>query len=104
MHHRIMVRKERESKIEIAGFGGLKPQIPAISNAAESEKQTLAQSLRALFTDDAVGVFVVARMERSEIRGTVLQLDRANPDCASLHPGYARCPAITRSSVPLPAA
>jgi hypothetical protein len=47
-----MVRKERESKNEIAGFGGLKPQIPAISNAAESEKLTLAQSLRGLFTDD----------------------------------------------------
>jgi len=52
MHHRIMVRKERESKNEIAGFGGLKPPIPAISNASESEKQTPAQSVRALFTDD----------------------------------------------------
>jgi hypothetical protein len=55
MHHRIMLRKERESKNEIAGFGGLRPQIPAISNAAVSEKQTLAQSLRGLFTDDAIG-------------------------------------------------
>jgi len=52
MHHRIMVRKERESKNEIAGFGGLKLPIPAISNAAAAEKQTHAQSLRALFTDD----------------------------------------------------
>jgi hypothetical protein len=52
MHHRIMARKERESKNEIAGFRGLKPPIPAISNAAKSEKQTPAQSLRALFTDD----------------------------------------------------
>jgi hypothetical protein len=47
-----MARKERESKNEIAGFRGLKPPIPAISNAAKSEKQTPAQSLRALFTDD----------------------------------------------------
>ena len=38
MHHRIMVRPERESTNEIAGFRGLKPQIPAISNALESEK------------------------------------------------------------------
>lgn len=52
MHHRITVRKERESKNEIAGFGGLKPQIPAISNAVVSEKQTPAHSLRGLFTDD----------------------------------------------------
>src|SRR3981081_1645866 len=41
-----------QSKNEIAGFRGLKPPIPAISNAAKSEKQTPAQSLRALFTDD----------------------------------------------------
>jgi len=52
MHHRIMVRGERESTNEIAGFGALKPPIPAISNAAATEKQTLAQSLRGLFTDD----------------------------------------------------
>jgi hypothetical protein len=52
MHHRIMLRRQRESKNEIARFGGLKPQIPAISNAATSEKQTPAQSLRGLFTDD----------------------------------------------------
>jgi hypothetical protein len=52
MHHRIMVRREWESKNEIAEFGGLKPQIPAISNAAAAEKQTPAQSFRALFTDD----------------------------------------------------
>src|SRR5277367_557842 len=37
---------------EIARFGGLKLPIPAISNASRSEKQTLPQSLRALFTDD----------------------------------------------------
>src|SRR3981081_4371237 len=54
MHHRIMARKERESKNEIAGFRGLKPLIPAISNASASEKQTPAQSLRALFTDDCL--------------------------------------------------
>jgi hypothetical protein len=47
-----MVRSERESTIEFAGFGGLYLPIPAISNRLESEKQTLAQSLRALFTDD----------------------------------------------------
>jgi hypothetical protein len=52
MHHRIMVRSERESTNEIARFGLLKLQIPAISNALASEKQTPAQSLRALFTDD----------------------------------------------------
>jgi hypothetical protein len=52
MHHRIMVHRERESKNEIARFGLLKPPIPAISNASVSEKQTPAQSLRALFTDD----------------------------------------------------
>src|SRR6202142_1101734 len=37
---------------EIARFCGLKLPIPAISNASRSEKQTPAQSLRALFTDD----------------------------------------------------
>jgi hypothetical protein len=47
-----MVHRERESKNEIARFGLLKPPIPAISNASVSEKQTPAQSLRALFTDD----------------------------------------------------
>jgi hypothetical protein len=47
-----MVRRERESTNEIARFGGLKLQIPAISNAAPSEKQTTAQSLRGLFTGD----------------------------------------------------
>jgi hypothetical protein len=52
MHHRIMVHSERESKNEIARFGALKLPIPAISNASASEKQTPAQSLRALFTDD----------------------------------------------------
>jgi hypothetical protein len=52
MHHRIMVRRERESENKIARFGGLKPPIPAISNASASEKQTPAQSLRGLFTDD----------------------------------------------------
>src|SRR5206468_2932991 len=39
---------------EIARFGGLKPPIPAISNATATEKLTPAQSLRALFTDDAI--------------------------------------------------
>jgi hypothetical protein len=38
--------------MKIARFGGLKPPIPAISNAAASEKQILAQSLRGLFTGD----------------------------------------------------
>jgi hypothetical protein len=52
MHHRIMVRRERESKNEIARFGVLKLPIPAISNVSASEKQTPAQSLRGLFTDD----------------------------------------------------
>jgi hypothetical protein len=52
MHHRIMVGSERESKNEIARFGVLNLPIPAISNAASSEIQTPAQSLRALFTDD----------------------------------------------------
>jgi hypothetical protein len=41
--------------MKIARFGGLKPPIPAISNAAASEKQILAQSLRGLFTGDALG-------------------------------------------------
>ena len=54
MHHRIMARSKRESTNEIAGFEGLKRPIPAISNAPESKKQTPAQSLRALFTDDEV--------------------------------------------------
>src|SRR3954454_524303 len=52
MHHRIMVRRERESKSEIAGFGGFNLPFPAISNRLESEKETPAQSLRTLFTDD----------------------------------------------------
>jgi hypothetical protein len=52
MHHRIMLRKERESKNEIAGFGALKSPIPAISNTSAAEKQTPAQSLRDFFTDD----------------------------------------------------
>jgi hypothetical protein len=52
MHHRITVRSERESTNEIARFGVLKLPIPAISNASASEKQTSAQSLRDLFTDD----------------------------------------------------
>jgi hypothetical protein len=47
-----MARSKRESTNEIAGFEGLKRPIPAISNAPESKKQTPAQSLRALFTDD----------------------------------------------------
>jgi hypothetical protein len=51
-----MACSKRESTNEIAGFGGLKLSIPAISNAAASEKQILAQSLRTLFTDDNVWV------------------------------------------------
>jgi hypothetical protein len=47
-----MVRGERESINEIASFGLIKHQIPAISNASASEKQTPAQSLRGLFTED----------------------------------------------------
>jgi hypothetical protein len=47
-----MVRRERESTNQIARFGVLKLPIPAISNASAAEKQTPAQSLRALFTDD----------------------------------------------------
>src|SRR4051794_2381792 len=50
--HRNMVRRERESKSEIAGFGGFNLPFPAISNRLESEKETPAQSLRTLFTDD----------------------------------------------------
>jgi hypothetical protein len=49
-----MGRKERESKSEIAGFGGLNLPFPAISNRPESEKKTPAQSLRTLFTDDQI--------------------------------------------------
>jgi hypothetical protein len=54
MHHRIMGRRERESKSEIAGFGGFNLPFPAISNRLESEKETPAQSLRTLFTDDVL--------------------------------------------------
>ncbi|MGC1533590.1 MAG: hypothetical protein WA832_23330, partial [Bradyrhizobium sp.] len=39
---------------EIARFRAIEPTIPAISNAAASEKLTPAQSLRALFTDDRI--------------------------------------------------
>jgi hypothetical protein len=46
---------ERESTNETARFGVLKRQILAISNAPASEKQTPAQSLRGLFTDDVFG-------------------------------------------------
>jgi hypothetical protein len=52
MHHRITVCSERESTNQIARFGGLTLSIPAISNAPVSEKQTPAQSLTGLFTDD----------------------------------------------------
>ena len=41
---------------EIAKFGVLKRQILAISNAPASEKQTPAQSLRGLFTDDCLAM------------------------------------------------
>jgi hypothetical protein len=48
-----MVRSEREfSQNKIARFAVLKLIIPAISNAFASQKQTPAQSLRDLFTDD----------------------------------------------------
>jgi hypothetical protein len=49
-----MVCSERESTKQIASSGGLKLQIPAISNAPVSEKQTPAQSLTGLFTDDSI--------------------------------------------------
>ena len=51
MHHKIMVRSERESTNEIARFWVLKPPIPAISNASAFEKHNPAQSLRGFFTD-----------------------------------------------------
>ncbi|BAR56071.1 hypothetical protein ACVIWV_008717 [Bradyrhizobium diazoefficiens] len=41
-----------KSKIEIAGFWAVKPQSPAISNAAATGKQTLNQVLGGLFTDN----------------------------------------------------
>jgi hypothetical protein len=41
-----------QSTNEIARFAGLKLPIPAISNAAATEKQTPDQSLGGLFTDD----------------------------------------------------
>jgi hypothetical protein len=52
MHHRIMVRGERESTNEIAGFLSLKAPIPAISNGSASGKQTPDQALADLFTGD----------------------------------------------------
>jgi hypothetical protein len=55
MHHRITLRSERESTNEIARFAGLKLLIPAIPNAAATEKQTPDQTLRGLFTDDYLG-------------------------------------------------
>jgi hypothetical protein len=54
MHHRIMVRGERESTNEIAGFLSLKAPIPAISNGSASGKQTPDQALADLFTGDYV--------------------------------------------------
>jgi hypothetical protein len=54
MHHRITLRSERESTNEIARFAGLKLLIPAIPNAAATEKQTPDQTLRGLFTDDQI--------------------------------------------------
>jgi hypothetical protein len=56
MHHGIMVRSERESTNQIARFWGIKLPIPAISNAFPAGKQTPAQSLRGLFTDDFANV------------------------------------------------
>lgn len=43
---------KRNPQNEVARFATLKLQIPAISNAAVTGKQTPAQSLRGLFTDD----------------------------------------------------
>src|SRR5277367_4759401 len=51
---------------EIARFGGLKLPIPAISNAASSEKKTLPQSLRALFTDDEIAAPPATRVADNE--------------------------------------
>ena len=42
----------------IAGFGLLRPPIPAISNASACEKQYPAQLIRGLFTDDEFGAIV----------------------------------------------
>src|SRR5215218_7515005 len=89
MHHRIMVRKERESKNEIARFGGLKPQIPAISNAAESEKQTLAQSLRGLFTDDYKNN-CDHQHENDQPNAAVSSEIVCAPDCAQARSGRAK--------------
>jgi hypothetical protein len=47
-----MVHIEWESTIEIARFEVPELPIPAISNAFVSEKQTPAQSLKGLFTDN----------------------------------------------------
>jgi hypothetical protein len=61
-----MVRRERESTNQIARFGTPKLPIPAISNASPAEKQTPAQSLRGLFTDDYIPVFLArARMAKA---------------------------------------
>src|SRR6267142_6479621 len=84
MRHRIMVRSERESTNEIARFGVLKLPIPAISNASESEKQTPAQSLRGLFTDDQIVLeieidSVFGRHEQQNVR----QQNRPEMDNAS---------------------
>jgi hypothetical protein len=70
MHHRIMVHSERESTNEIARFRAIEPTIPAISIAALTEKQTPAQSLSGLFTDDGLPVSFEARF-RSRLRMTV---------------------------------
>lgn len=45
-----------QSTNEIAGFGRLEPLIPTISDATATRKQTPAQSLRALFTDDTEAI------------------------------------------------
>ena len=55
-----MVRSERESTNEIARFGRFRLRIPAISSASESEKQTPAQSLSGLFTDDDLEATVLS--------------------------------------------
>src|SRR4051794_28235427 len=75
MHHRIMVRRERESKSEIAGFGGFNLPFPAISNRLESEKETPAQSLRTLFTDDEVGLIRRAAVKARVWTSAIVKVD-----------------------------
>jgi hypothetical protein len=69
-----MVRRERESKSEIAGFGGFNLPFPAISNRLESEKETPAQSLRTLFTDDYLFITNVTPIRRASAEGAKNQI------------------------------